>query len=75
VNPGDSASLAEGILRLLADMALREQLAAHAVIRVSQYDNRVVCNHLFDLYEQTVPMAMIRNGRCDAGMASQRDTR
>lgn len=72
VPPGDSTALAEGVLRLLSDRDLRERLAARAIVQASRYDNRVICNRLFDLYEQTVSAAMIRNGRCADGTVSQR---
>ncbi len=60
VAPGDSGALAEGVLRLLADRDLRERLAARAVVQAAEYDDRVLCNRLLDLYEQTVPISMVR---------------
>jgi glycosyltransferase involved in cell wall biosynthesis len=63
VPPGDSAALAEGVLQLLGDRGLMERLAARAIAQASRYDNRAICNRLFDLYEQTVPVPMIRNAR------------
>jgi glycosyltransferase involved in cell wall biosynthesis len=60
VPPGDSAALAEGVLRLLGDRGLRERLAARAIVQASLYDDRVLCNQLFDLYERMVPAPMIR---------------
>jgi glycosyltransferase involved in cell wall biosynthesis len=56
VAPGDAAALAEGVRRLLADRELRERLAARAVAQAGQYDNRALCNRVFDLYEQTAPV-------------------
>lgn len=75
VPPGDSAALAEGVLRLLADRDLRERLAARAIDQASRYDNRVACDRLFDLYEQTVPVPMIRSARCTGATTSRGQTR
>jgi len=55
VPPGDSAALAEGVLRCLADRDLMAQLAAGAIVQADRCDNRALCNRLFDLYEQTIP--------------------
>lgn len=74
VEPGNVTSLVEGVLRLLSDAAFREQLATGALLQASQYDNRIICNRLFDFYEQTVPITMIRNDRKGGGVASQRQT-
>lgn len=71
VPPGDSAVLAEGVLQLLGDCGLMERLAARAMVQAGRYDNSVICNRLFDLYEQTVPAPMIRSARSAGTTASR----
>jgi glycosyltransferase involved in cell wall biosynthesis len=58
--PGDSVALAEGVLQLIQDHSLRERLSVAAIAQAAQYDERVLCNRLLDLYEQTVPVPLVR---------------
>lgn len=60
VPPGNSVALAEGVLRLVADRDLRERLSTAAIVEAAKYDDRVLCNRLLDLYEQTVPIPLVR---------------
>jgi glycosyltransferase involved in cell wall biosynthesis len=51
VPPADPTALAESVLRLLEDRELGERLARGARMKVSRYDNRILCEQLFDIYE------------------------
>lgn len=57
IPPGDPAALAESVLRLLSDPTLGQRLAGWARGDVTRYDNRVLSEQLFDVYEQMVLVA------------------
>jgi len=56
VPPADPACLAEAVLRLLADPALGHRLAGRARVKVTRYDDRVISEQLFNIYEEMVPV-------------------
>jgi glycosyltransferase involved in cell wall biosynthesis len=52
VPPADPTALVKSILRLLEDRELGERLASGARMKISRYDNRILCEQLFDIYEK-----------------------
>lgn len=52
VPPADPTALAKSVLRLLEDRELGERLASGARMKISRYDNRILGEQLFDIYEK-----------------------
>jgi phosphatidylinositol alpha-mannosyltransferase len=63
VPPGDAASLAEAILKLLADRALREILGARGACAVRQYDWSSIARVLDGIYRDSLTVEFSK--RCD----------
>ena len=55
VAPNDSVALADGLLAILTDDALRQRLSAAARTRVSQFDAATVLPQIEDVYTSALP--------------------